>query len=124
MKFQDMPYERPDLQAYTETIKGATEAMKGAGSYAEARKAYFDLQAAEEQVETLYSIASVRNTIDTRDEFYEGEIKWLQEQMARLTPLNKAWQEALAGCPFREDFIREFGPQLFRQVDAELKLTD
>ena len=124
MKFQDMPYERPDLQAYTETIKGATEAMKGAGSYAEARKAYFDLQAVEEQVETLYSIASVRNTIDTRDEFYEGEIKWLQEQMARLTPLNKAWQEALAGCPFREDFIREFGPQLFRQVDAELKLTD
>lgn len=77
MKFQDMPYERPDVEKFTGQMKANTEKLRGAASYAEARKAYFDQQAAQEEVETLFSIAYVRNTIDTRDAFYEGEVRWL-----------------------------------------------
>ena len=124
MKFQEMPYERPDLEKFAEQMKANTEKLRGAGSYAEARQAYFDMQAAQESVDTLFSIAYVRNTIDTRDEFYEGEVRWLQAEMAKMTPLDKAWQDAMAECPYREEFTREFGPQLYRDMDAARKLTD
>ena len=122
--FREMPYERPDLKAYAEKKKAAAECFRNAGSYREVRDAYFTLQEEDERVETLFSLAYVRNTIDTRDPFYEGEVKWLEEEMARMIPLNKEYMEALSACPFRADIEKEFGPQLFKIVDAQLKITD
>ena len=85
--FREMPYERPDLKTYAEKKKAAAESFRNAGSYREVRDAYFTLQEEDERVETLFSLAYVRNTIDTRDPFYEGEVKWLEEEMARMIPL-------------------------------------
>ena len=73
----------------------AFSGLREAKTYAEARKAYFDLQQAGEEAETLFSIAYVRNTIDTRDAFYEAEVKYLQEEFARMIPLEKEYNEAL-----------------------------
>ncbi len=70
--FREMPYTRPDIKAFRERKQAAAAALRGAKSYAEARKIYFDLQQAEEEADTLFSLAYVRNTIDTRDEFYGG----------------------------------------------------
>ena len=123
-EFRNMPYARPDLAAYGEQMRQTAKILREAKTYEEARKAYFDLQKTEEAGETLFSIAYVRNTIDTRDAFYEAEVKWLQEEFAKMIPLEKEYSQALAACPFRADFEAEFGPQLFRQVDASLRLTD
>ena len=122
--FREMPYSRPDAAAYREKMKSAAEALRKAGSYAEARKIYFDLQDAEVEIGTLFSIASVRNTIDTRDEYYEAEIKWLQAEFARMIPVEKEYTEALLACPFRKDFEAEFGTQLTRKLEASLKTAD
>ena len=122
--FRDMPYTRPDLESFGEAIRAASQALRNAQSYEEARKAYFDLQAREEETDTLFSLAYVRNTIDTTDEYYEAEVKWLQEEFAKMIPLQKEYSQALASCPFRADFEKEFGPQLMKQVDASLKTTD
>ena len=122
--FREMPYTRPDIKAFRERKQAAAAALRGAKSYAEARKIYFDLQQAEEEADTLFSLAYVRNTIDTRDEFYEAEVRWLQEEMARMIPVEKEYTEALATCPFRKDFEAEFGPQLMKDLDASLRTTD
>ena len=122
--FREMPYERPDLEALCSAMKAAAETLRSAKSYGEARKAYFDLQEKTDQAETLFSIAYVRNTIDTQDAFYEEEVRWLQEEYAKMIPLEKEYSQALSGCPFRADFEKEFGPQLMKQVDASLKTMD
>ena len=102
--FREMPYERPDLEALCSAMKAAAETLRSAKSYGEARKAYFDLQEKTDQAETLFSIAYVRNTIDTQDAFYEEEVRWLQEEYAKMIPLEKEYSQALSGCPFRADF--------------------
>ncbi|MBQ8161434.1 MAG: M3 family oligoendopeptidase [Clostridia bacterium] len=122
--FREMPYSRPDIEAQKTCLQKATEAILSAASYEEARKVYFDLQEADKQVSTMFSICSVRNTIDTTDAYYDGEMTWLREQMAQLIPLRKAWTKALAECPFRKDFENEFGEQMFRMIDASLKTMD
>ncbi len=124
MDFMEMPYERPDMAQLKRCYEQAAAALAGAADYAEARTAYFALQAQEEQAETMHSLASVRNTIDTTDAYYDTEMKWLREQSAALMPLRKRFQQALAGCAFRPDFEREFGAQLFRLADAERRTTD
>ena len=122
--FREMPYERPDMDALRRCYEAAIDALKGAKSYQAARDAFFALQEEEEKADTMMSIGSVRNTIDTTDEYYDGEMKWLREQDAALIPLRKRYREALAGSAFRADFEAEFGPQMFRLVDAALKTTD
>ncbi|MBR6378233.1 MAG: M2 family metallopeptidase, partial [Oscillospiraceae bacterium] len=124
LKFQDMPYTRPDMEALTAAYAEPTQRLQNAESYAQAREAYFALQEKESQMGTLFSICSVRNTIDTTDPYYDGEIKWLREKSAALIPLRKAYREALASSPWRPDFEAEFGAQLFRMVDASLKTSD
>ena len=124
LTFDEMPYERPDMERCAGAWKAVTEALRGARSYGEAREAYFAFQKEQEAFETLYSLAFVRNTIDTADAFYEEEVRWLQEESAKLIPLEKDYLEALTGCAWRRELEAEFGPQLLRQADAELKTLD
>lgn len=124
LKFKDMPYARPDVEELKKANKEAIEKLKNAASYEEAKQAYFDLQEKETQAGTMMSICSVRNTIDTTDEFYAGEMKAIREASASLIPLGKQFDEAMASSPFRADFEKEFGKQLLRLVDVSLKTTD
>ena len=124
VQFQDMPYTRPDMEALKAAYGQTAEKLKSAASYEEARSAFFALQQAEEERGTMAALCSVRNTIDTTDPFYEGEMKWLREQNASLIPLRKAYQEALSSSPFRLQFEAEFGKQMFRLIDAGLKTSD
>ena len=122
--FRRMPYARPDMEALKACYVETTEKLKTAKSYEEAKAAFFALQAAEETRSTMAVLCSVRNSIDTADPFYDGEMKWLRTESAALIPLGKAYREALASSPFRPDFEAEFGKQLFRLIDAGLKTTD
>ena len=122
--FREMPYQRQDMDALRKCYEQTIETLSGAGSYPEARAAFFALQEESKKAATMLTLCSVRNTIDTTDEYYDGEMKWQRQQNASLIPLRKRYQEALAKCAFRADFEKEFGPQLFRLIDAALKTTD
>ena len=122
--FRDMPYARPDFEALRAAYRDTAKKLKEAQSYAEARSAFFALQEAEERRATMAVLCSVRNTIDTTDPFYDGEMKWLRTENASLIPLGKAYRQALAESPFRPAFEAEFGKQMFRLIDAGLKTSD
>ena len=124
VKFNEMPYQRPDMEAMKAELAEAAGRMKTAGSYEEARRIFCEVQEKRQKTGTLFSIASVRNTINTADEYYDGEIRWLREQSARMMPLNIAWEKSLAESPFRKDFEAEFGCQLFRLLEASLMTQD
>ena len=124
MDFREMPYARPDMDAVKKCYETTIQRLREAASYTEAREAFFALQEQEKQSGTMMSLCSVRNTIDTTDAYYDGEMKWLREQNASLIPLRKRYQQAMAECPFRKDFEQEFGAQLLRLIDAQLKITD
>ncbi len=124
IRFSEMPYERPDIEGLKAAVEEATRKVREAKSAAEARDAYFALQEKETVSDTLYSLAYVRNTIDTNDAFYEGEVKWLQAAFAEAIPQFNAWKKALAESPFRGELEAEFGKQLFRKIDAGLMTSD
>ncbi len=124
LRFSEMEYSRPDMEALKKTIVDATETVKTAKSVTEVKDAYFSVQDKQEAADTMYSIASVRNTIDTNDEFYDGEMSWLREAFAQLIPQSNAWAKALAESDFRKELEEELGSQLFKQIDAELMTSD
>ena len=120
-KFSQIPYRRPDMSALKKQLKQRLAAFKKASSYADARKTYLEAKEDMAHVETSYVVASIRNTLDTKDKFYDGEMQFFNRSVALLMPVSKAFLEALLKSPFRADFEREFGGQLFTLAEIERK---
>ena len=124
IRFSEIRYERPDMDALKAAVEEATRKVRAAKSFAEVREAYFAVQEKEEAADSMYTVAHIRNTIDTADAFYDSEMKWLREADAQMIPVFKAWKEALAGSAFRGELEAEFGAQLLRRIDAALLTSD
>ena len=60
----------------------------------------------------------MRNTIDTRDKFYDEEMNFWNEALPQLQECENAWSKAMLASPFRKDFAAEYGDLMF--VNAEI----
>ena len=121
MKFSDMTYTRPDLEAAKAAISAHTDALKGAESYEEARAAFLKLQELHSHLYTADTLAYVRHTIDTRDAYYDEEARFLAEHLPLLREAQQEFQKALLSSPFRPDFEAEYGGLFLRNMELELK---
>ena len=118
MKFSQMVYERPDLEAVKQQLTDLTARMKAAESYDEARKLFIEEDNLERHLETAMTLVHVRHSIDTRDTCYDDEMKFVNDAMPVLTEYTQKWTEALLSSPFRAEFEEEFGKLTF--INAEI----
>ena len=118
MKFSEMPYARPDLDAVKQQFADLLARFKAAATYAEAHAVFLEEEKLNKHVDTLAQLASVRNTIDTRDKFYDEEMNFWNEATPQLQECQNAWSRAMLGSPFRADFTAEYGDLMF--VNAEI----
>ena len=109
MKFSEMPYERPDWEAFKEKQNQFTARMKAAKSYEEARAVFLEKEELDRHGNTMSTLAQIRNTIDTRDEFYDGEITFWNAAIPEWQECDQAWSIAMLESPFRKDFEEEYG---------------
>ena len=121
MKFQDMPYVRPDVDAVKQGLTALTEQLKNAESYEQARAVFMEMEAESKHFHTMATLCSVRHSIDTRDEFYDAEEKYLNNVLPEIQEYSQAWTMALLASPFRADFAAEFGELMFINAEIELK---
>jgi len=80
MKFTDLPYSRPDVQATSTLLRELITKLENANSTDELLALMIEIRTVRSEFETLRSIASVRHSIDTTDPFYDGENKYFDEQ--------------------------------------------
>ncbi len=118
MKFSEMPYERPDLAAVKQQFADLLAELQAAPDYAAAREVFLREQTLSKHIDTLANLASVRNTIDTRDKFYDEEMNFWNEALPQLQECENAWSKAMLASPFRRDFAAEYGDLMF--VNAEI----
>ena len=118
MKFSEMPYERPDLAAVKQQFADLQAELQAAPDYAAAREVFLREQTLSKHIDTLANLASVRNTIDTRDKFYDEEMNFWNEALPQLQECENAWSKAMLASPFRKDFAAEYGDLMF--VNAEI----
>ena len=121
MKFSQMPYERPDLEGMKQTLSGLVERLKGAASYEEAKAVFLEKEQELKHIDTQATLASVRHSIDTRDQFYDGEETFWNSAFPQLQEYMQAWTAAMLASPFRKDFEAEYGDLLFVNAEIQLK---
>ena len=121
MKFSQMPYARPDAEQAKQQLRTLTEQLRGAKTYGQARRAFLSQQEQSKHILTASTLASIRHSIDTRDEFYDAEEKFWNSFFPELQEYTQQWTQALLESPFRTDFEQEFGDLLFVNAEIELK---
>ena len=121
MKFSEMPYERPDLDAVKKQYSALTERLKAAGSYEEARAVFLVKEELDKHVQTLATLSHVRHSIDTRDAFYDAEAKFWNAAEPELQEYTQAWTRAMLDGAFRAQFAAQFGELMFVNAEIELK---
>ena len=118
-KFSELKYERPNL----EKVKGELEALladfSAAKNYKAAKAAYMAAEKITGRLSTMLSLAHIRNTMDTQDEFYAAETAYLNVEVPKLNLLSRKRAELLIASPFRAQFEAELGQQIFRMAEME-----
>ena len=121
MKFSEMPYERPNI----DEIKGALEAIEqkllNAKSANEQLDAFRESEALGKRVNTLGTLVYIRNTINTKDEFYAGEREFVDEVMPLLAEAEQKVSLAMLASPFRAELEKELGELYFRNLEISVR---
>jgi M3 family oligoendopeptidase len=124
MKFSEMEYSRPDMPLVEEQFNKLLNKFNHSTNFEEQtgwlRKIY-DLR---DEFQTQAVIASVRNSIDTTDKFYETEQEFFDANEPAIRSLNIEFYRALGNSKFKPELEKKYGEQLFRQAETELKTFD
>ena len=121
MKFSEMKYTRPDIEAAKNKISSLTERFSNASSYEEAKTVFIEVDRFKRNLATQSTLASVRHSIDTRDEFYDKEVQFFNEKEPELEEYFHAFTLALLKSAYRKELSEEFGEIIFVNAEIQLK---
>ena len=120
MNFNDFEYKRPELDKIGATFKQLLSEFNAAKNEKEANRLFSEISVVRSQFMTMYNIAHVRHTINTKDKFYEKEQAYFDGNFPSYQDLVTQFYKALLHTPYRKAIEAQWGSQLF--VIAELSL--
>ena len=123
-KFSDMKYARPDGEQYICSIQKETQNFKEAADYESAKNAFLEIQNAHSKYDTTQVVASIRNSLDTNDEFYQKEMEYFFEIQPKVDEEMKKFYEAYLESAYRAEFEKDFGEIYSKQAENRIRLTD
>lgn len=117
MKFSEMPYSRPDMEALAAATTQTLEAMKAAPNAAGQIAAYDAYEKKMQTAGTMQQIAYIHHTINTKDEFYNAENDYMDEIGPKLQELTHRVNTALLESPYRAELERHYGALMFKNLE-------
>ena len=121
MKFSQIPYERPDIEAVKKQIAQLTDDLSAAADFASADEVFLAMEELKKHTMTASVLASIRHSIDTRDKFYDEEMKFWNNSEPEIQEYSQKFTMALLQSPFRAQFEQKYGSILFINAEIELK---
>lgn len=121
MQFKDYVYTRPNMDEVKIKFDDLLLQFNNAETFDLQDEVLTKIVALRNNVETMATLVSVRHSIDTRDEFYEGENDFVDENMPIYEGLISNFYQALIKSPFKEDLKHKWGEHLFNLAETTLK---
>ena len=88
MKFKDFEYQRPNLEQLKEQYGSLIQSLREADSASAGLDVIKQIQSLQRDIDTQYTLVSIRHSIDTRDEFYEKENEFWDENLPYISEYN------------------------------------
>ncbi|HHB78995.1 MAG TPA: M3 family oligoendopeptidase [Saprospiraceae bacterium] len=121
MQFKDYLYSRPDIELFTSDFEQLMDA------FAKAEKAQDQLDFLQKinnlrnSFLTMYNLAFIRHSINSKDEFYERENQFFDENSPKYDEQNSRFYQLLLESPFRKIIEQKFGQQFFNLAQMSLQ---
>ena len=125
MKFNDMPYQRPDMKDVKSHFEKVKNDILNATSAKQLAQVILDYENNfSKDLNTTISLSHVRYTINTLDEFYEKENEFWDENSPIIENLTVEVAKAINSSKFKEDLKKEFGEHYFKLLECSLVLNE
>lgn len=118
MKFSSMPYTRPNIEELKNKLSSLQIKIKTAENAKQQISAYLEVCSLSEEYSTMGSLAYVRHTINTKDEFYDKENDFFDEKGPEIADCFQKINKSLLSSPYRTELEDELGSLLF--VNTEI----
>ncbi len=121
MKVCDMPYKRITVAEYKKQTQGIIEKIKNASCAEDLKKARDEYNAVSDELSTAFSLANCRFTLNTRDEFYNGEMDYYDNAMPLFTQIENEYKKAMLDSPHRKEAEMLINPRVFKGFEISQK---
>jgi len=124
MKFNEFKYVRPDLEQFISQMKELLEVIGKDVTFEEELKAIMKVFSLNDDLSTQASLVSIRNSVDTRDEFYEKEQEFFNENMPKIQEYEHMFSTQLLESKNRQKLEKEIGSLIFVNAELQQKTFD
>lgn len=127
LRFDDMPYERPDASAFRAQAERVMQALQNGGGYRRVLAMLDELFALYFSADTMSAIADIQSCRDVTDAYWAGEYAACLSALTEIGDVLEDVYLACASSPYKDRLEREyFGPDFTAEYgeDAEEKMSE
>ncbi len=122
-KFNEIEYVRPNVDELCAKLGAIVDEFKTADSKRQI-ELVLEVDGLKRNVYTASSIAYIRYTVDTRDEFFKNEMEFFDEAEPKLQEKLNEFVGAMLDSPHRSELEERFGNHIFNLYEMERKIFD
>ena len=124
MKFSEMPYTRPDIKKLITHVAELAEGVRSAKTPAEVLEIHKKFTDQYKNIMTMTAICYIRHTVNTKDEFYDKENDFFDENNPIITKISVDFYSEMVNSPFRKELADALGQLWFTNAEMLLKGFD
>lgn len=121
MKFEDYKYEKVDIKEFSKQFNHHIERFNESKSFQEQNDEMTKLIEMRNHFETMATLVEIRQSIDTKDEFYDKEKNYYDEIRPIYQGLVTNYYKSLINSKFKNDLVDEWGKWIFKIAELEIK---
>lgn len=121
MKFSEFKYERPAYDSIKLQLEILINKIEKASSYKELKSCMDEINKVRNNVQTMDTLASIRHSINTEDEFYKAEREYWDETSPLYEELNSKFYRVLVDSNFKKELTDDVGIQFMKIAEYSLK---
>ena len=124
MRFEEMPYNRPDKDKMFLELDEICKEFEEAKTAKEQIDAVMKLEKLTNSFETMSTLASIRHTINTKDELYDKENDFFNDVTPLVEDKLNQFNKIAVKTKFRKELSEKFGEIWFTNMEIALKAFD
>ena len=121
IKFEDIPYTRPDMKDIEFKFQGINEHMKNTNNVEQQLICFQSVESITSSYQTAATLAYIRHSINTADKFYDEEINFFNESNPQFQEWLNTFNQMLLHSEFREQLEDKLGKHYFNLLETEAK---
>lgn len=121
MKFKDYKYERLNYSSIKDEFEKLIQEIDNAVSFEIVEEKIKSINKIRNDISTMSNLVSIRHSIDTLDEFYEGEKEYFNEYSPKYEELDSMFYKTIVNSKFKNEIEKKYGKQFIRICELSIE---